>query len=94
MILLALVLFFLFSKQSFITKARLWSKIKGLTSENRFDQLFAASMIGGPNEKFESIPPMSNRYIVCGQSPYIAIYYAIEVKYKLKPSVQFKISII
>lgn len=51
----------------------------GLTSENRFDQLFAASTIGGPNEKFESIPPMSNRYLTCGQTPFISFYYAIEV---------------
>jgi hypothetical protein len=50
----------------------------GLTSDNRFDQLFAASMIGGPNEKFESIPPMSNRYLTCGQTPFISFYYAIE----------------
>lgn len=51
----------------------------GLTSENRFDQLFAASMIGGPNEKFESIPPISNRYITCGKSQCISFYYTIEV---------------
>ncbi len=50
-----------------------------MTSENKFDQLFAASMIGGPNEKFESIPPISNRYITCGNSPYLRFYYAIEV---------------
>ena len=56
-----------------------FSSNKGLTSENRFDQLFAACMIGGPNEKFESVPPISNRYLTCGNSPYIGFYYAIEV---------------
>jgi hypothetical protein len=51
----------------------------GLSSENRFDQLFTASIIGGPNEKFESIPPMSNKYLICGQAPYVSFYSALEV---------------
>lgn len=50
----------------------------GFTNENRFDQLFAASMIGGPSEKFESNPPVSNRYITCGNKPFISCYYTIE----------------
>lgn len=50
----------------------------GLTSENRFDQLFSASLIGGPNEKFESIPPCSNRYLISGNQPFINFYYTIE----------------
>ncbi len=50
----------------------------GLTSDSVFDQLYAACMIGGPNEKFESIPPMYNKYVACGQSPFISIYCALE----------------
>jgi hypothetical protein len=50
----------------------------GFTNENRFDQLFAASMIGGPSEKFESNPPVSNRYVTCGKHPFISFYYTIE----------------
>ena len=51
----------------------------GLTSENRFDQLFSASMVGGPNERFESIAPISNRFITTGANPYVNFYNAIEV---------------
>ncbi len=50
-----------------------------MISENRFDQLFSASVIGGPYEKFESIPPMLNRYLACGNSPFISFYYAFDV---------------
>ena len=50
----------------------------GFTNENRFDQVFAASMIGGPSEKFESNPPVSNRYVTCGKHPFISFYYTIE----------------
>jgi Rab3 GTPase-activating protein non-catalytic subunit len=50
----------------------------GAISENRFDQLFGASMIGGESETFQSIPPVSNRYITCGNGPYAGFYYAIE----------------
>lgn len=36
-------------------------------------------MIGGPNEKFESIPPLFNRYIACGQLPFVTSYCAFQV---------------
>jgi hypothetical protein len=51
-----------------------------LISENRFDQLFSASVLGGPYERFESIPPMLNRYLACGNSPFISFYYAFDVR--------------
>jgi hypothetical protein len=52
---------------------------EGLTSDSIFDQLFAASLIGGPNEKFESIPPLFSRYVVCGHSPFFVSYCALQV---------------
>ncbi len=50
----------------------------GLTSENRFDQLFSASVNGGAYERFESIPPMLNRYLTCGSDPFFSLYYAFD----------------
>ncbi len=34
--------------------------------------------LGGPGEKFESIPPISNRYLTCGGPPYLSFFYTIE----------------
>jgi hypothetical protein len=50
----------------------------GLTSENKFDQMFSAAMIGA-DEKFSSIPPMTNRYLTTGNLPFLSFYYAQEV---------------
>ena len=35
-------------------------------------------MVGGPNERFNDIPPISNRFIATGGEPYINFYNAIE----------------
>lgn len=50
----------------------------GVTSENRFDQLFAASFVGGPQELFRARPPTASRYITCGNEPFVGFYSDIE----------------
>jgi hypothetical protein len=50
-----------------------------MSSENRFDQLFSASMLGGPYEQFRQIPPIGNRFITCGNAPFTGFYNAIDV---------------
>ena len=42
-------------------------------------EIYLASLIGGPNERFESIPPMANKYIAIGSNPFLNFYYAFEV---------------
>ncbi len=55
-----------------------------MSSENRFDQLFSASMLGGPYEQFRQTPPIGNRFITCGNAPYTGFYYAIDVGFLFK----------
>ncbi len=52
-----------------------------MSSENRFDQLFSASMLGGPYEHFRQVPPMGNKFITCGNAPYVGFYNAVDVSY-------------
>jgi hypothetical protein len=51
----------------------------GLTSDNKFDQMLLAAMVGDADEKFSSIPPMTNRYLTTGNLPFLSSYYALEV---------------
>ncbi|CAF0721618.1 unnamed protein product [Didymodactylos carnosus] len=51
----------------------------GLVTDNRFDQLCAASMTGGYQATIRPTPPLFTRYITIGAGPYCNFYYCAEL---------------
>ena len=46
---------------------------------NPFDQLKAASMLGGVKAAVKTSPPAMNVFMTSGSGPYVGFFYAIEV---------------
>lgn len=51
----------------------------GVVTSYSFDQLHAASTLGGYNASIKKSPPICHKYITTGAGPFLGFFYALEV---------------
>ncbi|XP_074646161.1 rab3 GTPase-activating protein non-catalytic subunit-like isoform X2 [Tubulanus polymorphus] len=50
----------------------------GIVNPNPFDQMKAASLLGGFSASIKPTPPVASQYITAGIGPYVGFFYAVE----------------
>lgn len=53
--------------------------VQGVVCANPFDQLKAASLLGGVKATVKTSPPAMSVFMTAGTGPYVGFFYAIEV---------------